>query len=184
MHTTLRRSLRQKRRAISPANRKKFSHKLLAQCKKSGILRHSKKIALYLPNDGEIDTIDIQNFCIQHQIELYLPILSGKILKFAKLSLPLKVNKFGIYEPNITQLISLKKLNLILLPLVGFDARKNRIGMGGGFYDQTLAFKKHQKMMKNPKLYGLAFDCQHVEKINTQEWDVPLDLVITPSEIY
>ncbi len=65
-----------------------------------------------------------------------------------------------------------------------FDKNKNQIGMSGGLYDQTLAFKKRQKMMQNSKLCGLAFDCQHVEKINTQEWDVPLDLVITPSEIY
>jgi 5-formyltetrahydrofolate cyclo-ligase len=56
--------------------------------------------------------------------------------------------------------------------------------MGGGYYDRTLAFKKQQKMAKNPKLYGLAFDCQEVAKLNAEPWDVPLNAIITPSKIY
>ena len=56
--------------------------------------------------------------------------------------------------------------------------------MGGGFYDRTLSFKNRQKNYKNPKLFGLAFDCQEVTKLNAKPWDVPLDAVITPTTIY
>ncbi len=70
------------------------------------------------------------------------------------------------------------------MPLVGFDQFKNRIGMGGGFYDRTLSFKKRQQNYKNPKLVGLAFDCQEVAKLNAEPWDVPLDAVVTPTTIY
>ena len=77
-------------------------------------------------------------------------------------------------------------MNIIFMPLVGFDKHKNRMGMGGGFYDRTLAFKKNQQKFKNPKIYGLAFDCQRLEvgKISVQDWDVPLDKIITPSKVY
>jgi 5-formyltetrahydrofolate cyclo-ligase len=69
------------------------------------------------------------------------------------------------------------------MPLVGFDKNKNRIGMGGGFYDRTLSFKKKQKSFSSPRLYGLAFDCQEVDKLDTRPWDVQLDGVITPSRV-
>ena len=92
-------------------------------------------------------------------------------------------NRFGIKEPISTDIINADQLDILFMPLVGFDKDKNRIGMGGGFYDRTLAFKKQQKMAKNPKLIGLAFDCQQVEQLEVQEWDVPLDVIITPSQI-
>ena len=54
----------------------------------------------------------------------------------------------------------------------------------GGFYDRTLSFKTRQQNYKNPKLYGLAFDCQEVAKLNVKPWDIKLDAIITPSKIY
>ena len=69
------------------------------------------------------------------------------------------------------------------MPLVAFDSKKNRLGMGGGFYDKTLTFKR-QTTSRTPKLYGLAFDCQLVEKLPTKPWDIALDKIITPNNIY
>ena len=67
------------------------------------------------------------------------------------------------------------------MPLVGFDKYKNRLGMGGGFYDKTLEFQKKRNNFKVPKLFGLAFDCQEVDKLEAEPWDIPVDGIITPT---
>jgi 5-formyltetrahydrofolate cyclo-ligase len=180
----LRQSLRQQRRNISSSDRIKFSKNLLNQVHKLSNFHDGQKVAIYLPNDGEIDPKYIHNFLKMIKISVYLPILVGKKLKFAKVGKNFRKNRFGILEPVFSQILDANQMNVIFMPLVGFDQYKNRIGMGGGFYDRTLAFKKRQQGFKNPKLYGLAFDCQQVEQLDTQDWDIPLDAIITPSSIY
>ena len=143
-----------------------------------------QKIALYLTNDGEINPNYIQNFLKNKGINIYLPILDNKCLKFAKLGSKFEKNKFGIDEPIATEVLNAEQLDIIFMPLVGFDKNKNRIGMGGGFYDRSLAFKNNQEYNTSPKLYGLAFDCQQVDKIDKQPWDITLNAVITPTMIY
>ncbi|MBW5290132.1 MAG: 5-formyltetrahydrofolate cyclo-ligase [Candidatus Ruthia sp. Asou_11_S2] len=180
----LRPTLRQKRRAINHSDRERFAKRLLSQTQKLVTFKHGQKIAIYLPNDGEIDTKYITNFLKKQGFSIYLPILANKSLKFAKVNKYFKKNRFGIKEPVSTQILNAKQMNIIFMPLVGFDKNKNRIGMGGGFYDRTLAFKKHQTNYNNPKLYGLAFDCQQVTKIDSQPWDIAPDAVITPTKVY
>ena len=90
-------------------------------------------------------------------------------------------NKFGIDEPIYSPYRGAHRMDIILMPLVGFDKHKNRLGMGGGFYDKTLSFHKQLKNFRVPKLFGLAFDSQEVDKLITQPWDVPLDGIITPT---
>jgi 5-formyltetrahydrofolate cyclo-ligase len=181
---TLRQSIRIQRRSISTSDREKFAKQLLSQVQRLANFKRGQKIALYLPNDGEIDTKYIHNFLKNRCLNIYLPILVGKSLKFAKVGKNFRKNRFGIDEPVSTQILNASQLNILFMPLVGFDKFKNRIGMGGGFYDRTLDFKKRQQNYKNPKLYGLAFDCQEVAKLNAESWDVPLDAVVTPTTIY
>lgn len=180
----LRQSIRIQRRSISSSDREKFARQLLSQVQKLANFKNGQKIGLYLPNDGEINTKYIQNFLKNRGFSIYLPILFGKNLKFAKVGKNFRKNRFGIDEPVSTQILNANRLNILFMPLVGFDQFKNRIGMGGGFYDRTLGFKKRQQNYKNPKLYGLAFDCQEVAKLNAEPWDVPLDAVVTPTTIY
>jgi 5-formyltetrahydrofolate cyclo-ligase len=70
------------------------------------------------------------------------------------------------------------------MPLVGFDANCNRLGMGGGFYDRTLAYLRLRRCWRRPLLIGIAHECQRVERLETNTWDVPLDLVVTEERIY
>ncbi|KAA0453041.1 MAG: 5-formyltetrahydrofolate cyclo-ligase [Candidatus Thioglobus sp.] len=179
----IRQPLRQKRRAIKPLSRERFAKQLFEKTMQMAKFQTTQKIALYLENDGEISPKYIQNFLKNAGFSVYLPVLDDKKLKFAQLSAELKKNKFGINEPVSAKILPTEQLDIIFIPLVGFDQNKNRIGMGGGFYDRTLAFKKQQKN-STPKLYGLAFDCQKVDKLEAQKWDVPLDAVITPTTIY
>ena len=180
----LRQSIRKQRQSISTPNRKKFAKKLLSQVQKLSNFQKKQKIAIYLPNDGEIDTKSIKNFLENRGFSIYLPILVGKSLKFAKVGKNFRKNKFGINEPISSHILNANQMNIIFMPLVGFDQNKNRIGMGGGFYDRTLEFKKRLQNYKNPKLYGLAFDCQKVDELYVQPWDVSMDAVITPTRIY
>jgi 5-formyltetrahydrofolate cyclo-ligase len=181
---TLRQSIRIQRRSISTSDREKFAKQLLSQVQKIANFKNGQKIALYLPNDGEIDTKYIQNFLKDKGFSIYLPILIDESLKFAKVGKNFIKNRFGIDEPISAKILNANQLNIIFMPLVGFDQFKNRMGMGGGFYDRTLSFKNRQQNYKNPKLFGLAFDCQEVTKLNAKPWDVPLDAVITPTTIY
>ena len=74
-----------------------------------------------------------------------------------------------------------KYVNVVFLPLVGFDRSGNRIGMGGGFYDRTLANSTLQN--RHPLLVGLAHSCQQMDPIEHQTWDIPLQKIATDQEI-
>lgn len=99
---------------------------------------------------------------------------------------PLHPNRFGIPEPSRHRgrIGPPWNLDLLLVPLVGFDADCNRIGMGGGFYDRTLAYLRHRTHWRRPRLIGIAHECQRVEQIHPRTWDIPLDAVATEQRIY
>jgi 5-formyltetrahydrofolate cyclo-ligase len=90
-------------------------------------------------------------------------------------------NEWGLLEPVSGDVIEPKELDVVLTPLVAFDAERHRIGMGGGYYDRTFAFLHERRRRFRPKLVGLAFDCQRTEKIAVNPWDITLYRVITES---
>lgn len=97
------------------------------------------------------------------------------------MGLPLRRNRFGIPEPlSLLKQQRSSDLDLVLLPLVGFDKRCNRLGMGAGFYDRALA-KLH---CRGPFCIGVAYDFQRVEELPVDPWDVPLQAVVTERRIY
>ena len=177
----LRKELRKIRRSIDQPSRKKFGRQLLYQCQKRAIFRNAKHIAIFIPNDGEIETADTIKFLLEQGYFVYLPILAGEKLKFAKMGKLFKKNRFGIEEPIFSPLQGAHRMDIILMPLVGFDKHKNRLGMGGGFYDKTLSFHNKIKKFRVPKLFGLAFDSQEVDRLTAQPWDVPVDGIVTPT---
>lgn len=179
----LRKELRVLRRSVTKPYRHKAGKKLLYQCQKAGIFNNAKHIASFTPNDGEIETKYITDFLISQGKKVYFPILSGEKLKFAKVGKKFKKNRLGIDEPVFSQPVNAKNINLILMPLVAFDKNKNRMGMGAGFYDKTLAFKNINNQFKSPKFFAIAFDFQEVEELKPQPWDIAADGVITPTRI-
>ena len=177
----IRKELRKIRRSIDQSSRKKQGKQLLYQCQKNALFRNAKHVAIFIPNDGEIETKDTINFLVRQGYFVYLPILVGEKLKFAKLGRFFKKNRFGISEPIFSPLLGAHKMDIILMPLVGFDKHKNRLGMGGGFYDKTLSFHTKPNEFRVPKLFGLAFDTQEVDRLTSQPWDVPVDGIVTPT---
>ena len=167
------------------------AHRLIAHLVATRLYRVSRRIAVYLPNDGEIDPVPLMARIWKTNKTCYLPILSRlrhDRLWFAPFTqdTPLAANRFGILEPVVPARtwVRAQALDLILMPLVGFDTHGNRLGMGGGFYDKSLAYLRHRLLWRKPHLIGLAHDFQRVKKIDACAWDVPLQAVATDQSVY
>ncbi|MEL0638211.1 5-formyltetrahydrofolate cyclo-ligase [Marinomonas sp. TI.3.20] len=181
----LRRQLRQARRHLSNEAQALAAEQLIAQFVTSPLsdtLSQGTRIALYLSNDGEISPDSLCQYFWQHNIAVYLPVLDDNALKFARYTADSAwtENRFGIKEPIDSDPIDGLELDAVFLPLVGFDVEGGRLGMGGGFYDRTF---EHKQAHSTPVLIGLAHDCQEVAKLPVESWDVPLDIILTPSSL-
>lgn len=188
---TLRKQIRKRRRELTPKQQKKAAEGLLKQLIQQPEFIHAKHIALYLAADGEIDTQPIIRYCRSLKKNIYLPVLyplRPNRLWFYQYPdhCRLQYNRFRIQEPSIrhNRKRSPWGLDLICLPLVGFDSQANRMGMGGGFYDRTLGYLRNRKGIKKPTLIGLAHECQRVDQLPIAEWDVPLKKIVTDTTHY
>ena len=149
----------------------------------------SERVALYLSNDGEIDTDLLIKDLWQRNKQVYLPVLHplypGKLtfILYGPQS-RMRKNQFGILEPDFRygRKVSARFLSMVCLPLVGFDEQGNRLGMGGGFYDRTLAFMKENH--RRPQLVGCAYGFQKVGLLPAESWDIPLHLIVTEQSKY
>lgn len=180
---TLRQHMRQQRRALTPAQQEAAANKLAKQLTVHQP-KQCQRVALYLANDGEIDPTPFIHRCWQQDIAVYLPVLHpfsrGNLLFLHyETTTPMLLNKYGIHEPklDVTKVVPAKALDVIYTPLVAFDSHGNRMGMGGGYYDRTLAANPHIATI------GIAHDCQQVDKLQVQPWDMPLQQIITPTQV-
>ena len=186
--SALRRQLKSARNAYSPAARRQAARASLRLALRHGLLLRARRIGVYLPHGGEFDA---QLLVTQIQLmrrECYAPVLPqrGRVLRFARIqqNTPMTRNRFGIAEPVDARPLRARQLDLLLLPLVGFDQQGFRLGMGGGFYDATLAFMRHRRSWRKPRLVGIAYECQRVESLPHDPWDMPLDAVLTERQLY
>lgn len=189
--TELRRRLRAARRALDRVTRRRAAVQLAWQLARTRAFRASRRIACYLPVDGEIDTAVVLARSARLRKRCYLPVLSRIArdrLWFAPTDpgVRRRPNRYGILEPQVPAraLRRAPALDLILLPLVGFDDDCHRLGMGGGYYDRSLAFRAHRGRWRRPRLVGLAYDIQKVATLPRAQWDVALDAVVTESGVY
>lgn len=177
---TLRKSLRQLRNQLSDTEQQQAAEALQQQFSHAlaPTLPVWANVALYLTNDGEISPSAVCEWCWDNQINTYLPVLDGKSLVFARYHQhsEWQKNSFGILEPIDPSPAAGADMDIVLMPLVGFDAQGGRLGMGGGFYDRTFENKSERT-----HLIGLAHDCQEVEHLPIESWDVPLSAILTPS---
>lgn len=187
----LRQKLRAQRRALSATDQKRAGAELAARVIATRWFRASRRIAAYLANDGEIDPSAVIAHMWRMRKQAYLPVLSPlrhDRLWFARFEpgMELVSNRLGILEPVAirAELVRAEELDLILMPLVAFDLGGNRLGMGGGFYDKSLAFLRHRRYLHKPHIVGLAHEFQRVEKLIPDSWDVPLAGVVTDAASY
>lgn len=187
--STLRLELRARRQALNPTQQIQASLFLLRHLMKVPQFMRARNVAIYMANDGEIDPAPIARQLWKMEKHCFLPVLrpdKRRDLWFVeyKADTQLANNRFGIPEPDFRKQhkMSAQLLDVVLMPLVGFDRSGARLGMGGGFYDATFAFKQ-KKSAGKPVLIGLAHACQEVESLATAEWDIPLLAIATDKEL-
>ena len=192
----LRKKLREARRSLSFEQHEDAAKRVASQLNALPFLNESTTTAGYLVNDGEvnlkyyIDSVWQASSKKRFTLPVLHPICKGHLLFLAyNPNTQLIRNKFNIEEPVLAckNVVPVTQCDVILMPLVGFDSKGNRLGMGGGYYDRTLSFTQHQtgfhspSEKRAPKLVGIAHDIQEVDALPIAPWDVPLDAIVTPS---
>lgn len=183
----LRRKLKRQRRDTSRDFRSRAARAIAAKLWQSRILGRRRDLAIYLAAGGEVDCGEIAAGAGLRNLRIFAPLIAGKRLIFAPLeaSTKLRKNRFSIDEPAVPRKRGRlpQQLDAVIVPLLGFDNSGNRLGMGGGYYDRSFAFRKQRRRWRRPLLIGVAYSFQQVEAIPTETWDVPLDAVITEQEL-
>lgn len=180
----LRKQLRSARRQLSAQQQHSASRQLLIHLARLPSFHNAKHIAIYWPNDGEINPLLLLKKFPRKTF--YLPVLKNKSLVFKPVQKGnhFKKNRFNIPEPINRQAPKrAQQLSLILMPLVGFDRQGNRLGMGGGFYDRSCEFLLNEQKIYSTKLIGLAHHCQEVDALDNASWDVPMQSIVTDQQV-
>ena len=184
----LRTRIKQKREQLSSENVNQLGDAIFRNLLDSNILEDKSRIAIYCSVNNEVATMQIIKHLWTKDKELFLPIIKSNQLVFGsyKSGDNLSNNKFDIPEPTTQreELITADVLDLVIVPLVAFDSDCNRLGMGGGYYDRALAFKKTSSKTSSPLLIGLAYELQKVNILEMNSWDIPMDGIISESKTY
>ena len=186
LRKTLRTTLRERRRALPAQQRIQAADALAARVLVLPFFPATGYVAGYWANDGEIGLHALQ-LRLPKGLIYCLPILHPDgSLRFApwRAGDPLVTNRYGIPEPDVTADAALlpADMALVALPLVGFDAQCNRLGMGGGWYDRSFAFRNTQPAP--PWLVGVGFAAQHTDAITPAHWDIRMDAICCENATY
>ena len=177
----LRQRIRAERRALPVDVRAAADRAIASHIPRSSVYRSARRIALFLAFDGEPSLGPLTEHAVRTGKRLYVPVITRSRMRFAELDLKarLSANFFGILEPRGGEAIGARELDVVFMPLVGFDLHGHRIGMGRGFYDRHFAFRRHLAHYRRPLLVGLAYAVQQVPLLPDAPHDVPLDAIVT-----
>jgi 5-formyltetrahydrofolate cyclo-ligase len=183
----MRASLRARRRTISTAERSASAHLVAQNVDRWLHLRPGWRIAVYAALAEELDCTPLIERARDRGCRIYLPRIDRRRLsrkmRFVGMSERQRPNRLGIAEPEGSQAIGARWLDVVFLPLVGFDARGVRLGTGGGYYDRIFAFRRWRNVWHTPRLVGLGYAFQQVEAIIPAAHDVLLDAVVTEERV-
>lgn len=181
-----RNEIRQKRKALHEDEVAKCSELVRRVVLEHEFLKQNRCIASYHSFSGEIDTVEINKALRLAGHHMALPVIHPEekgLMDFYSYEKPedLILNRFKIPEPVVSakNLVQPHNLEVVIVPLVGFNEKGERLGMGGGYYDRML-----KKISCECLTLGLAYDFQLIPEIKSQPWDMPLDEVITPTKHY
>lgn len=184
----LRRDLRARRAALSAAERVAAAQRLVAQVEQVPEFLTDRRIAGYWATAGELPLASLMSGVLARGQIWHLPVvIDDGTLRFApwRMGDALAPNRYGIPEPvcAIDQMVSPQEIDVVLVPLLGFDRRGHRLGFGGGYYDRSFSFLQARADVGKPVLVGAGYAMQEVERIDAQPWDVHLDYVATEREL-
>lgn len=182
LKSDLRRDKKRARRNLTHSQQQLAANSLCRLVTSSLPYLRARRVAIYWPWAGEISPLPLLNQLSQTlKKEWYLPVVQDSAMQFYRVDARQRLiaNRFGIPEPDTKGLAPIKPwlLDLVVVPLVAFDGQRNRLGMGGGFYDRC--FSRDHRLIKKPFLLGVAHQCQAADKIPVEPWDITLDAVAT-----
>ena len=189
----LRRELRARRNALPPWRRLALTRRIEAALARLPQLRRGAAVGMYAHFGSEVPSSGLRALALRRGCRLYLPTISDferRTMDFRReFARPMPRNRLGIGEPQGTPRLDVRQMDLVLIPMVGFDAAGYRIGNGAGYYDRLLGARLPERLgharasasalPPRPLLVGVAFECQRLEHIEAAAHDVPLDAVIT-----
>lgn len=199
----LRKQLRARRSAVTAADRHAAGRQLARLALHHRLLARHRRIGFYMPSKHEIDVLPLLRTALRMGVSCYLPVVPGRALVstgrhklwFTRLggqarrldsrSTVWVNNRYGIpeYLPRAARRVRARQLDLLFMPLLGFDSQGWRIGMGGGYYDASLAHLRESQTRRQhwrrPHLIGVAFSVQEIERAPNDPWDVRLDGILT-----
>jgi 5-formyltetrahydrofolate cyclo-ligase len=179
--SAIRKQMRAQRRALGREQRASADRALRRHIESFPAYRTARRVGIFLAFDGEPDLQPVIVNAARRGKQLFVPVLRGLEMSFAALPRngAMARNFFGIAEPQHTEPTDVRTLDLILTPLVAFDARGGRLGVGRGYYDRCFAFLRHRNAWVRPKLLGVGYAFQEIPTIELQSWDVSLWGVVT-----
>ena len=174
LKSKLRKTILKAREKNNIKNIKINFNKIIGLFKKENITK--KNIGGYYPVNFEIDDLEILKELEKNNYKISLPVIKNNFqMDFYKwkFSEPLTINKYGIPEPEKSFLVY---PDILLVPLVAFDNKLNRLGYGGGYYDRLL-----EKLSKKKSIIkiGLALSIQKIDKVPINRYDQRLDYIVT-----
>jgi 5-formyltetrahydrofolate cyclo-ligase len=148
--------------------------------------QRARAIAIYFCIDGEVDLSPVIEHARSSGKAIFVPVLAQNGLRFIELGdrAVYRRNRFGIPEPGSGRRIDPRELDVVLAPLVAFDARGHRLGMGKGYYDRSFGFLRLRTRWRKPKLIGIGFGFQKIDRLVPQHWDVPLWGAVTNTGVH
>ena len=178
--------IRDCRRAIPGPQKSQAELSLAQRLWQLAPYQRARHLSIYFAVDGELSLEAFMAGAERRNKQLYAPVLRGDSLRFAALrrGVPLQPNHLGILEPADGPYIDARSLDLVLTPLVAFDDRGVRLGMGGGFYDRCFRFLRSRSTWWKPKLIGVGYERQHLPSIDAEAWDVRLWCAVTETDTY
>lgn len=185
----LRRQLRRARAALTPTQRRQAVAAFTRNVLRSGLLLRYRRIGFYASMPTELDLWPLIRAAQARGRRCFLPVVPkgrGKRMVFNRVlpSSRFYKNRYGIPEVVARRFYPARTLDLVFVPLLGFDPEGNRLGMGGGYYDATLSFLRLRRVWHKPLLVGAAYECQKIERLPADSWDRPLNWVLTDKKVY
>lgn len=170
----LRQAIRARKRAMTEEDILRRSEILAEKFARSNAYRAAKTIYGYLPYNQEVRTVPMLRRALEEGKRVAVPKVYGDDMKFIYLDDLSQVTKgyAGIPEPVADGPVAQDETALVLMPGLAFDRAGHRIGYGGGFYDKFLAREPHHPTV------ALCYDFQVMDRLETEEFDIPVDLVI------
>jgi 5-formyltetrahydrofolate cyclo-ligase len=183
----LRAVLRAQRQELDPKHRAAAAFAVARHVATTRWLAPGKRIGLYASMPHELGTAPLIELARRRECEIFLPrIVSwrSRHMEFVPFGAKGRFHRFGMHEPWSTAYFPARFLDTIFVPSLGLDRRGGRLGLGAGFYDRALAFRRARGHWKGPRLVGLGYSFQVVPRIPMLATDVFMDVLVTDEGIY